>query len=353
MRRSTRIVARLYALLLRLYPRAYRIEYGQELCAVFSLTVREAARRGAFSLIGLSLRELRDLPGAILHAHRRERKRWDMAADGALDFSFETGSWREALAAALPLVGFVASIVMAGAVRRLLAAAHLDFLFRLLWADAIWGAPLPMALTLLLLGGLLAAWLKSFPRWSYTYLGWLPVFALSGLLGPDDPTFWRIWVPSLGTLLLALLLRPSLAPLKALWRSWWWDWTLSSFAVLSLLAFLLTASFDEMPGPRAFWQSLSVAVLVVGALGYVRAPKRASRVAALLGSAVLGVALSIGVGVYYWHGVRLPGTDTSFDGYAMLSQSLVIWPVYLAILHAPAIASVVLKRLSHRNRSAL
>jgi hypothetical protein len=72
-------------------------------------------------------------------------------------------------------------------------------------------------------------------------------------------------------------------------------------------------------------------VLVVGALGYVRAPKRASRVTALLGSAVLGVVVSFGVNALFWR----------------------IWPVYFAVLHAPAIASVVLKRLSHRKRSAL
>jgi hypothetical protein len=349
MRRSAWIVARLYALLLRLYPRAYWIEYGQELRAVFGLTVHEAAQRGTFPVIGLSLRELRDLPGAILHEHRRGGK---MAADGGPDFVFETGSWREALAGTLPLVGFVVSIVMAGVMRRLLAAAHLGFLYRLLWADAIRAAAMPMAFYLLL-GGLLAAWLKGFPRWSYPYLGWLPVFVLSGFLGPDDPTFWRIWAPLLGTLLFALLLRPSLAPLKALWHSWRQDWTLSSFAVLSLLAFLVAASFDEMPGPRVLWQLLSTAAFVVGAVGYVRTPKRAGRVAALQGSAVLGVAISIVVTSYTWHGVRLPGRDSSFDGYAMLSQSVVIWSAYLVVLHAPAIASVVLKRLSRRKRSAL
>ena len=51
MRRSIQILTRLYALLLNLYPRAYRVEYGEERQAVYTLAVDEAAQQGGFSVI--------------------------------------------------------------------------------------------------------------------------------------------------------------------------------------------------------------------------------------------------------------------------------------------------------------
>jgi hypothetical protein len=341
-----------YSRLLAWLPRGFRDEFGEEMVQVFASRVQEAGLCGGRAVCRTLVGELLALPGLWLLAVQRERSILTVNNPDASAAPNGPVSWGATLAAALPLVGFIGAISMTGTVRRLLDALHLQILFHLLWRDAIRAAAMPMVFYLLLLGGLLVAWLKGFPRWSYPYLGWLPVFLISGvgISGLDDPYLPLIWGPLLITLLLAILLRPSLEPLSALWRSWRQDWTLSGFAVLSIQGFLVWAGFDEMPGPRDFWQSVSVAVLVVGALGYMRASGTAGRVAALLGSAVLGVALSAGVNAYYWHGVHKSPMAAPANGYTMLSQSLRAWATLSVVLMAPALISLALKVLLPRRK---
>jgi hypothetical protein len=360
-RAAVRLIRYAYAVLVRLYPRSFRREFEEEMRAVFAQMLAEAAGQGWTAAIAVCLRELREAAGFVFrehwHAIRSRGPGWPgLRASHSLKEVVMTdnnrnreqpASWAATLAAALPLAGFPVLWLLAGTIRRLFYAVHLDSLFHLLWTDALRISVMPMIFYLLLLAGLLTAWLKGFPRWSYPYLGWLLVFLISemDIWVLDDPYLWRVWVPFLVTLLFAILLRPSREPLHALWRGWRRDWTLSSFAMLGILEFVVCASFDEMPGPRKLWQSLSAAVLVIGALGYMRIPKRTGRVAALLGSAGLSVALNIGANSYYWHGGQLPHMDTPLDGLAMLSQSLVIWTVYFVVLMSPALLSVVLNRL--------
>ncbi len=66
----TRWIVRLYAGLLRLYPGAFRAEFGEEMLAVFADAVREAAACGGMSLAGVCLRELSDWPVNVLLEHR-------------------------------------------------------------------------------------------------------------------------------------------------------------------------------------------------------------------------------------------------------------------------------------------
>jgi hypothetical protein len=262
----------------------------------------------------------------------------------------EQDSWRAALAAVLPLASFPLLLFMTGTMRGLFYAAHLDFLFNALWTDVIKVAIVPMIFYLLLLCGLLFAWLRDFPRWSYTYLGWFVIILISGLgiSGLYDPYLWLIWGPFLVTMLFAILLNPTLKPLKALWRSWRWDWTLASFMLFSILEFLVWASFDEMPGPwvsRVFWEALAIAALVGGALWYMRASGRTRRILILLGSATLSIAISVGVTAYYWHNIQKPYMQSPLNGYAMIVQGLIILLVVFAFLLAPALLSTTLNRL--------
>jgi len=259
----------------------------------------------------------------------------------------EPASWGDVLAAILPLAGYALTVLMAETMRRLLYAIHWGGLFRVLWADVIRQAPMPMLFYVLLLGGLLFAWVKAFPRWSYPYLGWL-VILISCWLGVDDSYQWLMWGLWLFTMLLAVLLVRSTAPLIALWRNVRRDWTLASFALFGILLFMVLATFDEMPGPRAsrtLWESLSAAVLVLGALWYMRASGRAGRIAALLSGAALSVVLSTGSIAYYWHHYPKPHIQPPLNGYRMLASGLVFLAVVMAFLLAPALLAAGLKRL--------
>ena len=266
--------------------------------------------------------------------------------------SNEKASWKATIAAILPLVCFPLLILMTGTMRSLLFSVHLDFLYYALWTDVTtFGIYIPFYL--LLLFGFLFAWLRDFPRWSYTYLGWLMIILISGLgiSELNDPYLKYlklIWGPFLVALLFSILLNPTIKPLKALWRSWLWDWTLASFMLFSILEFMVLASFDEMPGPsvsRVFWQALAVAALVGGALWYMRASGRSRRILILLGTATLSIAISVGVTAYYWHNFPKPNIQFPINGYAMITQGMIFMLVVFTFLLAPALLSATLNRL--------
>ena len=65
-----RFATRIYAGLLRLYPRDFRSAFGDEMQSVFGAAAAEAAARGKVALFVLLWRELRDVPRHAL------RERW-------------------------------------------------------------------------------------------------------------------------------------------------------------------------------------------------------------------------------------------------------------------------------------
>lgn len=166
MTRGIRILTRLYASMLGLYPRAYWVEYGDELKAVFNLAMGEAAQRGGLSVMWLSLRELRDLPRAIIHEHWQERRRRAMAQEPRSLFTFEPGSLREAMMGVAPFLMFGAFPAFLGYLRVHTAMPQ--------WLEVI--------LALGLLGALLALFVigvvKRLPRWFFPCMG-LPLPLLS------------------------------------------------------------------------------------------------------------------------------------------------------------------------------
>jgi hypothetical protein len=107
-------VKRLYALLLHLFPRAYREEYGDELQAVFNLSLEDAMKIGGMEVAGVVLRELIGLPTAILYEHLRKPRHGFVAQASffAKGVYVETirkiewedlGSWTATVASLLPL----------------------------------------------------------------------------------------------------------------------------------------------------------------------------------------------------------------------------------------------------------
>ena len=68
----------LYTTLFRFYPGGYQREFKDELHSVFQLKNGAAAHKGASALIFCGLRELRDMPAAILRQHFRERRHHNM-----------------------------------------------------------------------------------------------------------------------------------------------------------------------------------------------------------------------------------------------------------------------------------
>ena len=151
----TRFAFWMYALLLRLYPRYYQEEYGEEVTAVFQHHLQQAAAsspRDALAVVG---RELRDWPLSCLREHARERNRQLL-----LPRPLFVSGWG-AVAAGVPfLFSFVTFGLLFSFIPNLTRFMPLYFLA----------------------GGVLVAWWRRWPGWVVSWLGllifygqnWLP-----------------------------------------------------------------------------------------------------------------------------------------------------------------------------------
>ena len=194
----------------------------------------------------------------------------------------------EAALAALPFLLFGLSSIV----------AHLDFfrtgpaslpLWQVLLIDPY------LVFNWLVLIGLGVGLLTSFPRWAVSYLGWALLFGWwwSGMRFYGYSIGWKIWLPLLAVILVPLLLRRSLQPLRRLFSGLWGDWTLLSFGLYILYAYVWMLS-DENHNPYllAFIAATALAV-TLGAWGYFRAASPLRRVLSLLGGLLLASLLSL------------------------------------------------------------
>ncbi|MGD8793230.1 MAG: hypothetical protein PVF47_11825, partial [Anaerolineae bacterium] len=346
MKRATRLLSHGYRCLLRLYPAPFRTEFAEEMGEVFDRAIADAACRGRGALLRRSLREFGTGPAALgrewsagLQA-RLNRKRGTIVADrpsprDLLSPPVEAGlpvPWPQTLLAALALL--VPGLALAG------------------WPNlpAGWHLALTFGSYLFILAGLLAGWIRRFPRWSYPYLGysllfplWLARVATPGFqfLGhsftPNEIWGWRAWLGLEVVAVLALLWTRSLRPLVRLLAGIWRDWTCLSLALYGTLPFVIWILFDEVHTPYRlpFLIATSLA-LAAGALAHMQSTTAVRRMASLL--AGLTVAWLIGTAGLsaYWHGFRVPG-------YAPLHWSETALPMALgglvvaAILLVPAV----------------
>jgi hypothetical protein len=160
-----------------------------------------------------------------------------------------------------------------------------------------------------------------------------------------DPSLWLVWLPLFLALLVAFLLHLSIEPIRHSWWSWRVDWSLISFALLSMVEFLVCAGFDEMPGPRLFWRITSAVILILGTLGYLRLRTASARILALFGSTTLSILLATFVTAFYWNGVVVPWRAGPVDGTQTLLAGLLFTAIVLAVLLLPAGIARLLNRL--------
>ena len=259
-------------------------------------------------------------------------------------------SWKETLLAVLPLLSFMLGMLPRGSLASLFHSAGLGQVFQVLSENILYVAILPpQGFYWLVLAGLVFAWKRNFPRWSYPYLGWLGVVILfGGFRNPAavDPTPWLIWLPLILALLVAVLVHFSLKPIQQSWWNWRKDWSLISFALLSMVEFFIWASYDEMPGPRLFWMISSAVILVLGTLGYLRLRTVSGRILALFGCTALSILLTTIVNAVYWDGVVVSYRADPIDGTQTLWGGLLFTAIVLAVLLLPAGIARLLNRLN-------
>lgn len=346
MKRSIHILARVYALLLNLYPRAYQVEYGEELETVFNLAANEVAQRGGFSVIWMSLRELRDLPGAIILEHRRERRKQEMTTERGSLLNFEPGSWREAMAALAPFLLFG------------VFPTFLDYL-RLSTIGPKW---LEIVLALSLLGSLLSLFVigvvKGFPRWFLPYVG-LPltlfsVYIFSDLVSslrnvlimPADPWFLvqfayqgQLWIGLLAAGLFVVLITRTLPP----WRPFYWrlrrDWTLLSFIMYGATLFALLFTFDDYVNEEPY-KIVAMLLLAAGGCFYLRGAHAWQRLLALFTGLTLAMIVAAAGKVILNSSQNWP-YPRDFTWHTEVICTVIIWGWLVVVILTPVLLNLL------------
>ena len=163
MKVKLQILRQIYHWLLRFYPRNYREEYGEELQAVFNLSLDEAMSRGTLYVVTMVFRELISLPGAVLHEHRRERRKIKMIRNSFNSrFDFPAGSRSECFAFFIPFLVTLGIFYIAASLPPIVGSIILLILF--------------VIISLMLAVGISTG----LPRWFMPYLGFM--FSIANIL---------------------------------------------------------------------------------------------------------------------------------------------------------------------------
>lgn len=287
----------LYALLLHLFPRAYREEYGEELQAVFELSLDDAMELGGLEIARVALRELSSLPKAIIYEHLRERRKARMIGKFSSWFDFAPGSGWEFLSAIYPffLLGGVLPIINMISLSGVMRFPNLLF-------NGI-------AIVLLAVLGILCliGLAKGLPRWSLSYIGFTSVL-ISMMASPSVLRSIQRWFPrhyqqfaSLGGisyeniwwfgLLVVVTLFLVLTWNVSVFRRFRDDWTLPCFIVYGGVPFGLLFTFEEYRWKEPF-MLLAFVVMAWGAWSYMHGRDEWKRFAALFGGLTIAMFIA-------------------------------------------------------------
>jgi len=292
---------RVYAALVRLYPRSHRRQYGPLMVQLFRDQVREARAGGGHGLAFLYLRTLADL----LFSAAREYGDALGIGEPIGGWSYPRASWWQALLAAVPGL-----LLIAGDLR----------LFRLLFPRLPY--PPPTAVTLLPALGCLAiiigavARKRHVPNWAFTSLGVLAIhgpYALSLVWREGNGPMWSaLGLPSLALGLgsiagLASILRQRLGAAE-LPR---WAWIVAGLSLLSIVAAAVHEAHYTLPWRwetvlAVLWRWAFSTMLLVAPLlcAAILAPARGARsillVLPVVGWWSVGIVLEPDYGLATW-----------------------------------------------------
>ena len=284
----------LYTLLLGLFPKAYRDEFGDELQAVFDLSLEDAMQVGKLEVVRVMLRELISLPPAIIYEHLRDRRKAKMIGKFSSRFDFAPGSRWEFLTAIYPfiLIGFIEPLMTVLVMSSLLTP-------RSVLVNGI-GIFIVASLGILLLLG----FVKGLPRWSLPYLGFaLTILSVSCFSALLDIRSLRLYdrLSPLGDimfeggwwfgLLVAMILLMAVTRMLPTFQRFRNDWTLLCFIPYGGVPFALMITFDEYTGDEPF-MFFAFLVLALGTWLYLHNKYEWKRFGALLGAMTLAMFIA-------------------------------------------------------------
>ncbi len=281
-----------YGVILNLFPRQFRLEFGSEMQVVFSEALDEAAAEGRLILGQTLLRELLHLPGAALVQHLKLRTDLD---------AWQGRPSRGEILVALAIFILPTTYILLNALPGISS--------QMLWSFFV----------ALLLAVFFAGFVKGLPRWSLPYLGlalsllsFLFVFqwiadllapSMLSKLGPlprDESTlialqaFWAgmLWLCLLVLTAIALGILALLRRFRMLLGCIKQDWTLASYILYYGATLTIFLAYDQYRG-RGAYALASALCLACGAWIYLHGSGIWQRILALVSGMSLAMFATI------------------------------------------------------------
>lgn len=323
------LTTRIYRALLALYPPEFRAEFGYEMQSVFNEAICDSS--GRQSMVQF-LRELCDLPSSLLEAYAADR-----LLGGTISMNEESISpstrW-QAFLGTLPFLAFGVSSMI----------GKVDPISNLRGHDA------EMVVYALALAGLLIGWIRGFPLWSYSYLGWAFVLAWANTNMRISGTDWgyRIWIPFGVAVLIALLWTRSLQPIKGFFRDIWKDWTRLSLAMYALCGWV-SMIYDENHHPFLLAFMLASTLVTAGAAWFfLRSSSIRGRILAIVGGFMIAIIIdSICYATWDWYEYhRIPKQTAIW--YQQVWNRIVILFYWVIFLFWPFIVESIGRKTTRR-----
>lgn len=224
------------------------------------------------------------------------------------------------------------------------------------WAVPSWfpllGHGLFLCFVLFPIAGLGVGWVKSFPRWSYPYVGhalivsrYMVNVATPGLrifnytFGSNDLWGWRAWIPFTLVAAVALIVTRSVQPILKLFTNAWEDWTLVTFGMFGFMPLLIALNFDEVDRLYSLPFMVGLTLAMIGtAVLYLCSTQQSHRALILLTSISLITTVAMAGTTLYW----------LENGWVDILGSVVLGVVVVAIMFSPALLGVARRYSSPR-----
>lgn len=325
------IIRTLFALSLKFYPQEFKALFGAEMQVVFYQSIRE---RSAISALVFFLSELRDLPRSLINAYSS-----DARPGGIIHMNQKTISrstrW-QALIGILPFIAFGLSMII----------EELGDTY------GFQGYYSPFVLYLLVLVGLLIGWVRGFPLWSYSYIGWAVTLAwMNSFITIDGVMYGPLGWLLLGIVaVIALIWTRSLESIKKFFEDIVKDWTRISLAIFAFVA-LTNLIYDENHHPYLLLFIAASTLILSGAVWlFLRSEKLSGRFFSLFFG--FGLAMIVGqISYATWDYAAYYGLPESTTTWVREIRNIISFSFFwVLILFWPAAIGLI-KWISRRSTS--
>ncbi len=327
-----------YSLMLHLFPKAYRSEYGHELQMVFNSSLDDAMKNGGPEVIVLIVRELIGLPKAIMYEHLRERRKVKMSQKFTSRFDFPQGSRNEFLAV---LASFILPIVV------ILCFYGLVNYFGVVPARILW---LNIVFAVIFFGSLFGVFavglMVGLPRWFLPYMGFIlaimGIFTYSGFVDPNWNPFPSLhlaprfvqhfvyeglhWIGLIVLLILMVLFAALIPRFRSFYSRLREDWTLIAFIVYGTVPLAIFMTFDDYQNEGLYVLTAN-AVLAIGGWIYLRNHVPWKRFLSLF----IGLTISMAIPAMGKYILYIPRAGFGFTKLSEVLATVTTW-IWLALI---------------------